>query len=94
MDLTERITLAVAALVLTHAAALYFRVGDIQHDLYTQTRAALDNRGLGNVQVGVSGRDLTLSGQVTDRKAAALALSLAQRTSGVRVVRDAMLTER
>jgi osmotically-inducible protein OsmY len=94
MDLTERITVAVAALLLTHAAALYFRVGAIENDLLSQTRAALANRGLADVQVRVSGRDLTLAGQVPDRRAAAQALALARRTTGVRVVHDAMQTAR
>jgi osmotically-inducible protein OsmY len=44
--------------------------------------------------VRVSGRDLTLAGQVPDRRAAAQALALARRTTGVRVVHDAMQTAR
>lgn len=92
MDITERITVAVAALVLTHAAALYFRIGAIEADLLTQARTILTNRGLATVQVRANGRDLTLAGTVSNRRAADLAVSLAADIDGVRVVHDALET--
>jgi len=88
MDISGRIGIALAALLCTHAASLYFRTNPIEQDLLQQTRAALDNRGLNHIGITMSGRDMTLTGRVADRKTAVLALSIASRTAGVRVVHD------
>ena len=92
MDRTERISVAVAALILTHSAALYFRVGPIEHELVSQVSAKLANRGFPQIAVQASGRDITLSGVVADRRDAARAVAVATDTTGVRAVHQALQT--
>lgn len=86
MDTTERILVAVAALILTHSAALYFRVGPIEHDLVSQVSATLANRGFPQIAVQATGRDITLRGVVAERRDAAQAVVIAAGTIGVRTV--------
>ena len=88
MNRSARIGIALAALVCTHAATLYFRTGAIERDLRQQTRAALDNRDLQHIVIALRGRDMTLQGQVTDAESAALAESLASGIVGLRVVHN------
>ena len=88
MNTSGRVGIALAALLCTHAASLYFRTKPIEQGLQRQTRAALDNRGLDHIDITMSGRDMTLTGRVADRKTARLALSIASRTDGVRIVHD------
>ncbi len=94
MNIAGRVGVALAALVCTHAASLYFRTGVIERDLQRQTRAALDNRGFARIAIHMSGRDMTLTGRVADRNAAARAMSLASRSEGVRVVHDQLRLDR
>jgi len=88
MGTVERVSVAIAALLLTHSAALYFRIGPIERDLVEEAHSRLFQQGLGHVAVVAEGRDLTLTGWVRDRREAARALAIAAGTTGVRVIRD------
>ncbi len=88
MGTVERISVAVAALLLTHSAALYFRLEPIERELSREVSARLAARGLGEVAVYAEGRDIVLAGAVRDRREAAKALAVAGATAGVRAVRD------
>jgi osmotically-inducible protein OsmY len=93
MGSVERISVAVAALLLTHSAALYFRLGPIEQDLVTQVGDRLASRGLGEIVVYAEGRDIILGGWVRDRQQAAKALAIAGDTYGVRTVVDELQTD-
>jgi osmotically-inducible protein OsmY len=88
MDTTERVAVAIAALLLTHAAALYFRIEPIEEDIRRPLQAALRNQGMGGVAIAVEGRDVTLAGTVASASEAARAVALANQVEGVRVVRE------
>ena len=80
--------IGIAGLVLLALVSVLARFGDIESDLESRARAALEEVGIVVQQVEFRGRDGVLRGIVGSEEDRAAALEIVEGMRGVRVVRD------
>ena len=86
MGTIGRLLVGVLAFLALYAFGARLRAPVIEADIQSRTSTALAQAGFGEVLVSTDGRDVTLTGSVSDEAAADAAGDLAWDTRGVRVV--------
>lgn len=80
--------MALAGLLVTHAAALATARETLGDSLLRDSRVILENQGFGGITIRVNGRDIALHGTVNSPAARQRVLDLAAQVQGVRRVHD------